>query len=627
MKNLSEDTIFNQALIKQEEKNIKSAFELYKKVLEINPSHLEALSNIGNILHSIKNYKDAINCFKKVNEKDPTNQYALNKLGLIYFDLGFNLKALEYFYKLKEINSNYPFLRYNLICILRSKKTLDLKIKNYELVKKLLIFLFENNDVHHDSISKNATYFITDQEISKINLENDNSIFFKENIKIILNEKLFHLILQKSLVTEIFLEKILIKLRHKFLLSVFDNSKINLENYKKFIISLAEQCWLNEFIWSQTKNEDDLIEKLKSRLYKKKYLNELEIAVLGCYIPLSNIKDLVRLENKISKDSLFNDLIKMQVLDFKKESKLKKSIKLLGNIDNTLSKKVRKQYEESPYPRWRYFNQLISVVDFKTDFNAQIYPNKIDLDKEFDSPNILLAGCGTGQHLMALTRYKGAKILAIDLSLSSIAYAKRKVEELNLKNIEFLQVDILELGKLKNKFDIIESAGTLHHMKDPKKGLENLLRLLKKNGLLRLGLYSKLARGEIIKFRNNLKTSNLSDKLDNIKKLREQFIQNDENDLKTRIILNKDFYSTSNLRDLLFHVHEYQFTIPEIIELTNLYDLDFLGFVFANKSIKHNYLKFFKNDVKNINLENWNKFEIDNPNIFISMYQFWVKKK
>ena len=61
--------------------------------------------------------------------------------------------------------------------------------------------------------------------------------------------------------------------------------------------------------------------------------------------------------------------------------------------------------------------------------------------------------------------------------------------------------------------------------------------------------------------------------------------------------------------------------------MTNLYDLDFLGFVFANKSIKHNYLKFFKNDVKNINLENWNKFEIDNPNIFISMYQFWVKKK
>ena len=51
MKHLDEDTIFNQALKKQEEKDIKSAFELYKKVLEINPAHLEALSNIGNILY------------------------------------------------------------------------------------------------------------------------------------------------------------------------------------------------------------------------------------------------------------------------------------------------------------------------------------------------------------------------------------------------------------------------------------------------------------------------------------------------------------------------------------------------------------------------------------------------
>ena len=78
---------------------------------------------------------------------------------------------------------------------------------------------------------------------------------------------------------------------------------------------------------------------------------------------------------------------------------------------------------------------------------------------------------------------------------------------------------------------------------------------------------------------------------------------------------------------MLFHVHEYQFTIPEIIKIINHYNLDFLGFVFANKLIKQNYLKFFKDDVKNINLENWNKFEIDNPNTFISMYQFWVKKK
>ena len=627
MNNLSENTILNQALKKQEEKDLKGAFELYKKVLEINPSHLEALSNIGNILYFVKNYKDAIDCFKKIYNKDERNQNALNKLGLIFFNSGDYLLALKYFYKLKEINPDYPFLRYNLACILKSKKILDLKIKNFLLLKKLFIYLFENNDVNHDSLSKNALNFITEYDISKIKIENYNSILSNNIIKNILNEKLFLLILQKSLITEIFLEKILVKIRHEILISLFDNSKIKLINYKKFVISLAEQCWLNEFIWKLSKEEEDLIDNLKLRIDGKKTFDELEISVLGCYSPLNGIKKLSILKNKISNDNLFNDLIKIQVLDFEKESKLKKTIKLFGNIENTLSKKVRKQYEENPYPRWRNFNQLISTIEFKSDLDAQIYPNKIDLDKEFDSPNILLAGCGTGQHLMELTRYRNAKILAVDLSLSSIAYAKRKVEELNLKNIEFLQADILELGKLKKRFDIIESAGTLHHMKDPEKGLENLLTLLKKNGLLRLGLYSKIARSEIIKFRDNLDINNSSNNFDNIKNLREEIIHTKENNSKNRIIFNRDFYSTSNLRDLLFHVHEHQFTIPEIIKIINYYNLDFLGFVFANKLIKQNYLKFFKDDVKNINLENWNKFEIDNPNTFISMYQFWVKKK
>ena len=41
-----------------------------------------------------------------------------------------------------------------------------------------------------------------------------------------------------------------------------------------------------------------------------------------------------------------------------------------------------------------------------------------------------------------------------------------------IKNIEYLQGDILDLGKLQKKFDLIESSGVLHHMEDPFKGLK-----------------------------------------------------------------------------------------------------------------------------------------------------------
>ena len=52
-------------------------------------------------------------------------------------------------------------------------------------------------------------------------------------------------------------------------------------------------------------------------------------------------------------------------------------------------------------------------------------------------------------------------------------------------------MDILEVNLLREKFDIIECSGVLHHMDDPSKGLQALLAILKKNGFLKLGLYSE----------------------------------------------------------------------------------------------------------------------------------------
>ena len=49
-------------------------------------------------------------------------------------------------------------------------------------------------------------------------------------------------------------------------------------------------------------------------------------------------------------------------------------------------------------------------------------------------------------------RYLNANILGVDLSLTSLAYAKRKTEESGLKNIEFLHADILQLNNLNNSF-------------------------------------------------------------------------------------------------------------------------------------------------------------------------------
>ena len=95
-----------------------------------------------------------------------------------------------------------------------------------------------------------------------------------------------------------------------------------------------------------------------------------------------------------------------------------------------------------------------------------------------------------------------------------------------------------------NKDALVEVAYIhLIDFKDPEKGLENLLALLKKNGLLRLGLYSKIARNEIIKFRDNLDINSSSNEFDSIKNLRAEIIQK-----KFIIIINSNILSTKHHR-------------------------------------------------------------------------------
>src|SRR5262249_61146965 len=108
-------------------------------------------------------------------------------------------------------------------------------------------------------------------------------------------------------------------------------------------------------------------------------------------------------------------------------------------------------------------------------------------------------GCGTGQQSIETAQmYPAARVLAVDLSLSSLAYAQRKTRALGLRNIDYAQADILRLGSLDRTFDLIQSTGVLHHLADPLPGLPVLIKLLRPRGLMNLGFYSEAARQPMV---------------------------------------------------------------------------------------------------------------------------------
>ena len=289
-----------------------------------------------------------------------------------------------------------------------------------------------------------------------------------------------------------------------------------------------------------------------------------------------------------------------------------------------MSTKVREQYEESPYPRW--INLGLSLKPAPISFIASEIKLKLfnpEINK-VEAPNILIAGCGTGQHsIETAARFKNSKVLAVDLSLSSLAYAKRKTEELAVENIKYMQADILNLGKLNRQFDIIASSGVLHHMDDPVVGWKVLTGCLKQGGLMKISLYSESARQHIAKIREEIAQSGIGSNDVEMKSFRSRIIKSDQQNHK-QILNSSDFYSMSTLRDLLFHVQEHRFTIPQLKRCLKELGLKFCGFEGASVVQKFKLLNIGSDDP--YDLDKWQIYEEANPRTFVGMYQFWCQK-
>ena len=186
-----------------------------------------------------------------------------------------------------------------------------------------------------------------------------------------------------------------------------------------------------------------------------------------------------------------------------------------------------------------------------------------------------------------------------------------------------MQADILDLGKLGRQFNIVESAGVLHHMDDPMAGWRILTDCLKKGGLMRIGLYSELAREHIVAMRQEISQLGIGSSDTAMRSFRGEVINSDKDHHKN-ILLTPDFYSLSEIRDLLFHEQEHRFSIPQIKDCLAKLGLEFCGF--EVKKVTQNF-KLTNTDAKDLfNLDKWNFYEEAYPNAFFGMYQFWCQK-
>jgi Tfp pilus assembly protein PilF/SAM-dependent methyltransferase len=429
-------------------------------------------------------------------------------------------------------------------------------------------------------------------------------------------------LIESSLVPEPALEGFLRALRQRALEAWAGGALDPAPRVVELVCALAHQCFLNEYVWPETGAETAAVARLDARV-RAGGASALELALLAAYRPLAAIPARAR---PAAAGEPFERLWRRQVAEPVEEARLRAGIPSITAVTDETSRAVQAQYEENPYPRWhRIPGTLASAYPLRRALRT-LFPH-LDLARFAipESPDILIAGCGTGfQAAITAARNPAARILAVDLSRASLAYAMRRCAELKFPNLRFAHADLLELGGLEERFDMIECTGVLHHLRDPRAGWRILASLLKRGGVMKVALYSQRAREGVLVARELIAAHGLGADLDGIRAARQLVFAEPETSPLRRFVHSPDFYSASGVRDLLFHVQEHRFDAAELASSIRALGLEFLGFELADRDALRRYRQRFPDDPAAVALENWRRFEADDPQIFTGMYQFWV---
>lgn len=609
----------------------------YRRALELKPGLSEAHNNLGTVLQARGKTAEAIAHYHRALSLAPECAGAYGNLGKALMDTGDTAQALKVIQRSIKIDGSANAKLLFVQCLRNMNFVPDgIDLRNdliralsepwgrpSDLARFVAIYLRSRGSI------RTSTNRVTGAWPKRLP---PREIFSPAELSEIADDRLLCGVLEKTLVCDIELERFLISARQAILEAANDccSSQPLEASILRFYCSLAQQCFINEYIFAQTNDEEEQATRLRElvieALASKAPLPEIVLVAVAAFFPLSSIPGAEFLAER-QWSAPVDQLVERHLRDRKREQQLMATMPRLTSIEDAVSIAVKQQYEENPYPRW----EKAAPVGAPTTIDAYLR-HKFPLieRRNFGNSNveILVSGCGTGQHsIETARRFPEAKVLAIDLSLASLAYAKRKTRELKLNNIEYAQADIVQLPSSRRVFDIVEAVGVLHHLADPMAGWRALLSTLRPGGFMRLGLYSSLARQDLVAARTFIARRNYGSSTDEIRRCRQELLGLGRHDTALMKVSEwADFFSTSTCRDLLFHVQEHRLNLSEIGQFLDQNGLEFLGFDLPGEVLER-FRRSFPNDKTLTNLALWDRFERDNPPTFVGMYQFWIRKK
>jgi SAM-dependent methyltransferase len=247
------------------------------------------------------------------------------------------------------------------------------------------------------------------------------------------------------------------------------------------------------------------------------------------------------------------------------------------------------------YQRWRYpppIEDLEVWAATNWDWFDPLYSHRVLWpDREYKPDlDILIAGCGTNQAAVFAFTNRAAKVVAVDISRSSLDHQQYLKDKHELRNLELHLLSIEELPTLGLDFDLVVSTGVLHHMADPLAGMKALAGCLRPDGALGVMLYAKYGRSGVELLESVFRDLELRQNDESVQIVKDAIsVLPADHPARNYVKGAWDLQSDAALVDTFLHGRARSYTVSECIDLAISAGLVFQGWLLKTPYYPHDF--------------------------------------
>ncbi len=232
-----------------------------------------------------------------------------------------------------------------------------------------------------------------------------------------------------------------------------------------------------------------------------------------------------------------------------------------------ITERVRDMYTRYPYPppdAVAGTRPISTVLEYARHV---LWPWR----KNLAGLRVLDAGCGTGTAAVVIARdFPEVEVVGIDLSQTSLRHARALAKKHGVgKNLQFRCLPIERVGELNQQFDYIISSGVIHHLDSPDRGLRALTDILSPSGGIFLMVYATYGRAGVYMLQDAMRV--LGGERDFVERadMARTVVQHlpNQHPFDPNHWADVRWTGDAGVVDLLLHVRDRSYTVPQVYEL------------------------------------------------------------